>query len=186
MLTQCLFRLDMYGNYICAHGAARLSDVLLTNTSLVYLDLCFTNLGVQGAGEIAKALLTNTTLEQLNVGSNQIGREGALHIGRALRARPRPRSGSFCLEGIRLCELSAPLGLPTEAAKWGNQRIMHFWWEQQERSLAFYMLTHERLGNGSIWASLEVNILHLILSRTFFCEPGRSCAPESAPQILIV
>jgi hypothetical protein len=158
----------LYGNYICAHGATRLSEVLSTNTSLMRLGLCFTNLCAQGAGEIAKALLTNTTLEQLSVGSNQIGSEGALDIGRAVQARTRPRrvTGFFCLEGIRLCELAKPLALPSEAAKWSNQQIMSFWWERPERSLAFCMLAHERLGEVSIWAALEVDILRLILSHT--------------------
>jgi hypothetical protein len=38
-------------------------------------------------------------------------------------------------------------------------------WQQQSRSLAFWMLTHQRLGKGSLWADLDLNLLGLVLTQ---------------------
>ena len=107
----------------------------------------------EGAGELAVALAKNPSLTAVDVRWNRIGADGRFQIARALQMRPPPEPKLMKLyptlkliSGLNLRRAAMQLKLPANAVRWSNEVILRFMWRQQERSLAFWMLTNVRLG----------------------------------------
>ena len=119
---------------------------------------------------MAKALRVNTVLRSLDITDNGILSEGAVRIGEALCDRICSSAGPFALKGVELRSVAPQLGLPPFRchAPWSNAEIMRFVHDERDRSVAFCMLAHPRLGAGSGWAELEVGLLRLVLSHPIY------------------
>ena len=66
--------------------------------------------------------------------------------------------------GLQFRRAAAHLAMPPSAKVWRDSAILRYMWQQQSRSLAFWMLTHKRLGKHSLWSNLDLNLLRLVLN----------------------
>ena len=114
-------------------------------------------MGDKGAGELAVALAKNPSLTAVDVRWNRIGADGRLQIAKALRMRPPPDPTLANLypkpklmSGLNLRRSAIQLKFPAAAVECSNEVILKFMWRQQEPSLAFWMLTHSRVGCNSM------------------------------------
>jgi hypothetical protein len=71
--------------------------------------------------------------------------------------------GAVIVDGMQLRRAAAQLAMPPSATSWKDSAILRYMWQQQDRSLAFWMLTHLRLGKGCLWAGLDSSILQMVL-----------------------
>ncbi|KAH3722535.1 hypothetical protein Pelo_18759 [Pelomyxa schiedti] len=82
-------------NRIGAEGASKIAESLVSNKSLVSLDLGNNSIGDEGASKIAESLVSNKSLVSLDLGYNSIGAEGASKITDSLnKNRQSQRCGS--------------------------------------------------------------------------------------------
>jgi len=152
--------LDVSGNGIYQDGARSFADMLLTNRTLATVWFAHNEISSSGACAVANALSSNSTLTALDLsGNHMVGVAGACSLGDALRTRAPP----FLLRGIKLRRASLQLALPQEALEWNNNTILSFWFARKHRSVAFCMLTHIRLGLGSMWSELDAGLLQMVL-----------------------
>jgi len=165
-----LTMLGMYSNRIGNEGVTMLAHALKKNTRLIATCLGENDIGDEGAQKVAEALSSNAALTAIDLRMNRIGEVGRLKIAQALRMRPPPSTefanmypGLQLITGMQLRRAAAHLAMPPSATLWKDSAILRYMWQQQDRSLAFWMLTHLRLGKGSLWAGLDSNILQMVL-----------------------
>ncbi|KAK7494099.1 hypothetical protein BaRGS_00014572 [Batillaria attramentaria] len=66
------------------YGMTRLSETLVENSKLTYLDLSCNRITRDGVKELAKVLKLNTPLETLDLGYNRLEDDGAMHLAEVL------------------------------------------------------------------------------------------------------
>jgi Ran GTPase-activating protein (RanGAP) involved in mRNA processing and transport len=73
-------------NAIGNEGAISLADAdaIKSNSSFVYLDLCYNSIGNEGAISLSDAIKSNSSLVHLDLGVNSIGNEGAISLASAI------------------------------------------------------------------------------------------------------
>ena len=167
-----LTMLGMYGNRIGNEGVGELAAALRRNTKLIATCLGENGIGDEGAQKLAEALSCNVALTAVDLRANKIGEAGRLKIAQALRMRPPPLPqltdlypGLQLITGMQLRRAATHLAMPPSATGWRDSAILQYMWQQQSRSLAFWMLTHQPLGKGSLWADLDLNLLGLVLTQ---------------------
>ena len=166
-----LTMLGMYGNRIGNEGVGELAAALRRNTKLIATCLGENGIGDDGARKLAEALSCNVALTAVDLRNNKIGEAGRLKIAQALRMRPPPLPqladlypGLQLITGMQLRRAATHLAMPPSATVWRDSAILRYMWQQQSRSLAFWMLTHKRLGKDSLWADLDLNLLGIVLT----------------------
>ncbi len=90
--SQKVEKIELYGNNICKNGTKpcdkgieATGQLLLHNSSLIYLDISSTGINAESIEPIAKALGVNTTLQCLSISYNKIGAKGITKIAEALK-----------------------------------------------------------------------------------------------------
>ena len=165
-----LTMLGLYSNRIGNEGVTMIAHALKKNTRLIATCLGENGIGDEGAQKVAEALSSNAALTAIDLRMNRIGEVGRLKIAQALRMRPPPSTefadmypGLQLITGMQLRRAAAQLAMPPSATSWKDSAILRYMWQQQDRSLAFWMLTHLRLGKGCLWAGLDSSILQMVL-----------------------
>jgi len=85
MTNTTLTELYLRSNKIGVEGAAKISESLMINTTLTTLNLNYNSVGDEGAAKISESLMKNTTLTELNLYGNSIGAKGAAKISELLK-----------------------------------------------------------------------------------------------------
>jgi len=92
----CLHTLNLSGNKIADLGAAVLSSMIATNTSLTHLDLSGNKLEQQAMQGIGGGLRGNSTLHTLILDENYFSDDGAIELGWALSFNHSLRKLTLC------------------------------------------------------------------------------------------
>jgi len=111
-------------------GMTRLSENLMENFTLTYLNLSCNRITRDGVKELARCLKQNTPLQVLDLGFNRIEDDGAMHLADALSTyNTTLRSlciASNCISGAGLCAIARALQMNSSLTAiyiWGNKLV---------------------------------------------------------------